>query len=346
MQTYNFLLAKYKNLNSEEDFVNDYSYRNIQKLKSKISLTSKIKKPKFYEINKRVENFESLKMGSEKVLHEFQNLYIHKFLLNENEKQKETKNSFNTFEIKQKLRPNFKMFNDNKIKNKKEKEDTYKSLIKIIKNINIKDEKFRRSQSRSQSRIMKLYPRSSSKSFRKSIFNISERNKHLAYQYLKQGEKFLSNSIESAKNKPIRIFKEKSKLSLLKQISSKIINDKITQTLKLSEKKNKQSSFNLYNKTNQRIKSGFKLEESKSCFDIYNKNNNISSRNRRYIELSKNICNLSDAMVIHKKYFINSITKEIKAKKLPKKIRTKNINQLLHILDNIFLMNSKVFLIN
>ena len=282
MQTYNFLLAKYKNLNSEEDFVNDYSYRNIQKLKSKISLTSKIKKPKFYEINKRVENFESLKMGSEKVLHEFQNLYIHKFL--------------------------------------------YKSLIKIIKNINNKDEKFRRSQSRSQSRIMKLYPRSSSKSFRKSIFNISERNKHLAYQYLKQGEKFLSNSIESAKNKPIRIFKEKSKLSLLKQISSKIIHDKITQTLKLSEKKNKQSSFNLYNKTNQRIKSGFKLEESKSCFDIYNKNNNISSRNRRYIELSKNISNLSVAMVIHKKYFINSITKEIKAKKLPKKIRTKNIN--------------------
>ena len=323
MNTYNFLLAKYKNLNSEEDFVNDYSYRNIQKLKSKVNLSSRIKKPKLYEINKNVENFESLKMGSEKVLHEFQNLYIHKFLINENENQKETKKSFNTFEIKQKLRPNFKVFIDNKLINKKEKEDIYKSLIKIIKNIDNKDKKFPRTQSRPQSRIMRLYTRSSSKSFRKSFFNISERNKHLAYQYLKQGKKFVSNSIESSINKHIRILIENSKLSLLRQISAKILHDNISQTSKLTTKINKQSTCNLNIKTNQRIKSGFKLEESKSCFDIKSKNNNVGGRNKKYFEHSKNLCHLSDAMVIHRKYFINSIIKE---KKLTKKKCYKNIN--------------------
>ena len=326
MKTYSFLLAKYKNLNSEEDFVNDYSYKNIVKLKSKINLSSKIKKPKLYEKNKYVENFESLKIGSKKVLHEFQNLFIHKFLMNEDKNQKDTKKNFNILEIKQKIRPNFRIFNDNKIINKKEKEETYKSLIKIIKNIDNKEERFKRSQSRPQSRIMRLYPRSSSKSLRKSIFNISERNKHLTYQCLKQGEKFLSNSIESSKNKSIRIFKEKSKLSLLKQISSQIIQDNI------SEKINKQIPFSIYNKNNQRIKSGLKLEENKSCFDLYSKNNYISSRNKRYIELSKNLCNLSDAMVIHKKYFVNSIVKE---KKIPKKMSYRNINLLKRPLSSL-----------
>ena len=33
MKSYNFLLEKYKNLNSEENFVNDYGYRNVEKLK-------------------------------------------------------------------------------------------------------------------------------------------------------------------------------------------------------------------------------------------------------------------------------------------------------------------------
>ena len=323
MKSYNFLFEKYKNLNSEENFVNDYAYRNIEKLKSKPNLSIKLRKPKFYEKNKHIENFESLKLGSEKVLHEFQNLFIHKFLINENKKQKDMKKSFNTFDAKQKVRPNFQIFNDNKIINKMEKEDAYKSLIKIIKNCDNKEDKLRRPQSRPQSRIIRLFPQNSSKSLRKTLFNLSEKNKYLTYQYLKQGEKFLAKSVESIQKKPIKLFQEKSKLSLLKQISSKIIQDKIAQALKFPVKIKNDSSSNFRIKKRERIKSCLKLEENKNSLDAYINNNNISSRNKRYIELSKNCCNLSDAIVIHKKYYFNSIINE---KKLTKKIRPKNIN--------------------
>ena len=319
--TFNCLIEKYKILHSEENLINDYLYQNPEKLK--LNKSTKIKKPKLYQKNKYIENFESYKSGSKKVLHEFQHLFIHKFLMNENQKQNEMKKSINTFDIKHKIMPNFRMFNANNAIPKIEKEDTYNSLLKIIKNSVINEDKPRRPQSRTQSRIIRLYPQTSSRSLRKSLFNITEKNKYITYQQLKQEEKFLSSSIESSQKNSVKLFQEKSKLSLLKQISSKIIQDKMSQALKLSSKNKNQSNCNSITIKDKRIKSAMKLEENKNFFNTYNINNNYNSRNMKYVELSKKGCNLSDAMIIRKKYFINSAIKE---RKIGKKLITKNNN--------------------
>ena len=158
---------------------------------------------------------------------------------------------------------------------------------------------------------------------RKSLFNITEKNKYITYQQLKQGEKFLTSSIESSQKNSVKLFQEKSKLSLLKQISSKIIQDKMSQALKLFSKNKNQSNSNSITIKDKRIKSAMKLEENKNFFNTYNINNNYNSRNMKYVELSKKGCNLSDAMIIRKKYFINSAIKE---RKIGKKLTTKNNN--------------------
>ena len=219
--------------------------------------------------------------------------------------------------------PNFRMFNANNAIPKIEKEDTYNSLLKIIKNSVINEDKPRRPQSRTQSRIIRLYPQTSSRSLRKSLFNITEKNKYITYQQLKQEEKFLTSSIESSQKNSVKLFQEKSKLSLLKQISSKIIQDKMSQALKLSSKNKNQSNSNSITIKDKRIKSAMKLEENKNFFNTYNINNNYNSRNMKYVEVSKKGCNLSDAMMIQKKYFINSAIKE---RKIGKKLITKNNN--------------------
>ena len=243
--------------------------------------------------------------------------------MNENQKQNEMKKSINMLEIKHKIMPNFRMFNANNAIPKIEKEDTYNSLLKIIKNSVINEDKPRRPQSRTQSRIIRLYPQTSSRSLRKSLFNITEKNKYITYQQLKQEEKFLTSSIESSQKNSVKLFQEKSKLSLLKQISSKIIQDKMSQALKLSSKNKNQSNSNSLTIKDKKIKSAMKLEENKNFFNTYNINNNYNSRNMKYVELSKKGCNLSDAMIIRKKYFINSAIKE---RKIGKKLITKNNN--------------------
>ena len=72
--TFNCLIEKYKILHSEENLINDYLYQNPEKLK--LNKSTKIKKPKLYQKNKYIENFESYKSGSKKFYMNF-SIYLY-----------------------------------------------------------------------------------------------------------------------------------------------------------------------------------------------------------------------------------------------------------------------------
>ena len=309
--TYNYLFEKYKNLNSEEDFVNDYSYQNPLKLKFDDS--SKFKRPKLFHINKNIENFESFKSGSEKTLQEFQHLFIQKFFISSKKKTKIIKKSPILLGIKEKIRKNCKIIN-NKIKNK-DKIDKYNSLMKIIKENNINENIPKRKLSRSIGQFLKANPQSSSKSMRKSSFNITERNKYLTYQYLKHGEKFLTKSEQIPKGQSIHLFQEKSHFSLLKQISEKIIHNSRNNIIILTNKINTRSNSSYINNRYENMKSNFDLKENKA-FINNNKSNFVKNNNVKYYEVSKNNCNLSEALIVEKKEYPNTIKKKKKKERI------------------------------
>jgi threonyl-tRNA synthetase len=89
----NIIIEKYNNLNEEENLMNNYIYRPINIKNSELI---QLKKPKKFFVNKLIENFRTNKRGNLKTLREFQNLYIHKFLLHK-KKEEETKNRTSLF---------------------------------------------------------------------------------------------------------------------------------------------------------------------------------------------------------------------------------------------------------
>ena len=328
--TYNYLYEKYKNLNSEEDFVNDYSYQKPVNLKYKE--ISKFKRPKLFHINKYVENFESFKSGSSKTLQEFRNLYIHKFLINNNKNINNIKKSLELYLMKEKAKQRNKMINDEE-KNKV-KEKALNSLIKIIKSNN-NDEKFKRFHSRTRRYINKLnnFAQTSSKSIKRSAFNLTGKNKYLSYQILKQGEKFLNSDVKTPGKKPINLFQEKSRLALLKQISAKIIKEKINNKVDLMNKLNKRCNSNYKIRNIKNLKPGLTLEESKNFFDSNIQTKFINkSTSVKYYEMSKKSCNFSDILIVENKRFPNSRTKQ---KKLERKIPFNYITSIKRPLSSL-----------
>ena len=328
--TYNYLYEKYKNLNSEEDFVNDYSYQKPANLKYKG--ISKFKRPKLFHINKYVENFESFKSGSSKTLQEFRNLYIHKFLINNNKNINNIKKSLELYIMKEKAKQRNKMINDEE-KNKV-KEKALNSLIKIIKSNN-KEEKFKRFHSRTRRYINKLnnFAQTSSKSIKRSAFNLTGKNKYLSYQILKQGEKFLNSDVKTPGKKPINLFQEKSRLALLKQISAKIIKEKINNKVDLMNKLNKRCNSNYKIRNIKNLKPGLTLEESKNFFDSNIQTKFINkSTSVKYYEMSKKGCNFSDILIVENKRFPNSRTKQ---KKLERKIPFNYITSIKRPLSSL-----------
>ena len=328
--TYNYLYEKYKNLNLEEEFVNDYLYQKPVNLKYKE--ISKFKRPKLFRINKYVENFESFKSGSSRTLQEFRNLYIHKFLINNKKNINKIKKSLELYIMKEKARQRNKKIND-KEKNKV-KEEAFDSLIKIIKS-NDKGDKFKRAHSRTHSYMNKInnFAQTSSKSIKRSAFNLTGKNKYLSYQILKQGEKFLNSDVKISEKKPINLFQEKSKLALLKQISAKIIKEKIDNKVDLMNKLNKRclSNYNIRNTKN--MKQNLKLEESKNFFDsnIHKKFINKTASVKFY-EMSKKRFNFSDILIVENKKYPNSRSKQ---KKLERKIPLNYITSMKRPLSSL-----------
>ena len=324
--TFNFLNEKYKNVFSEEEFVNDYSYQKPENLKYK-ELT-KFKKPKLYHINRNIENFESLKTGSRKTLQEFQNLFIQKFIISNIHiiKNKDNiKKSLSLYTMKEKLKRRNKIIKS--IETNKEKEEAYTSLMKILKKDN-KAEKIHLSHSRKLNYLNRLHnvPQSSSRSIRKSTFNLTGKNKHLSYQFLKRGEFFLDKKEKTPqRNPPIKIFQEKSRLALLKQISAKIIKENLNQKIESVNKKNKANKFNKRSKSNYQMrkipnmKNNFKSEKSnKTNFDSDIQNKCVNrSNNIKFYEMTKKGCNFSDIIIVEKKKYPNS---RKKIKKIERKI--------------------------
>ena len=304
--TYNYLYQKYKNLNLKEDLINGYSYSHPISLKYKLKLN--FKKPKLFPINRNVEDFESFESGSKKTLKEFQNLYMHRFS-DINSYRNTLKKSLDSSTLKQKLEKKYKMINNNS-KNKI-KEDSYNSLMKIVKSNN--------KENQSKRGHLKLYilPKNSLNNIKRFSFNIPKENKCLSRRLLKK-----ENDIEKTpEKKKIKFFKVESKLSLLEQISNKII--------KSNEKYNSNNnSIRLIN-----LKKKLNFEEYKNCFEpniqsyFINKNKNM-----RYYELTKKGLNFSDSLIVEKKKYPNSKKKK---KKIERKISYEYLNSIKRPLSSL-----------
>ena len=339
--TFKYLSEKYKNLTSEEEFVNDYSYKKPQNLKYKGSAS--FKRPKLFKINKYVENYESYKEGSKKILQEFQNLFIHKFLLNNNKKKNKIKKTSNLLLLRENLKKKFKMNNDKKrnILNKI-KEDTYNSVIKIVKSNN-KENIHQKIRSRSNARISRMYnsPERSSKNKRKSTFKLSEKNKYLTYQFLKLGNDFISNNDKASKKKPIPLFQEKSRLALLKKLSSTIIQEEINN--KINNKQTNEPALihrarSSYDKRrNINLEENNKLLENKLHHKKQKSNSNNDIYNPRYFEISRKGDNFSEAIIIEKKEYPNTIKQIKKRERRPRSEYLDHLNRPMSSLERYFI---------
>ena len=352
---FNYLLEKYKNLISEEEFVNDYSYQKPVNLK--YNGITRFKRPKLFYINRNVEDFLSFKSGSQKTLQEFQHLFIQKFLIKNidiNKNRNKIKQSLELFTKKEKLKTRNKIIKDkennkenitnNKKKEKniknKERENTYTSLLKIIKSNN-KEDNPKRSHSRTISQIIKVYnmPPSSSKSAKKATFNLTAKNKYFSYQLMKQGEKFLTKSVQIPQRKNNNLFREKSRLSLLKHISSQILQDKITKRFNFSKNLKPRSKSNYKIRNVPNIKEHFSSDDTtKHNFNSFIKSKYVNkSAKNKYYEISKKGCNFSDVLVVKKSKLRNSTKKE---KKKERKIMYKystNSKRPLSALERYFI---------
>ena len=185
--------------------------------------------------------------------------------------------------------------------------------MKIIKDNNINENIYKRKLSSPYIQMLRSYPHSSSKSMRKKTFNTAQRNKRLIYQYLKQGEKFMTKSEQIPKRKQIQLFQEKSHFSLLKQVSDSIIHDKINynNNINLMNEINRQYGYSYINNRYENMKSKFN-SETKKAFINNNKSNFVNISKVKYYEVSKKGCNLSDALIVVKKQFHNIFKKKKK----------------------------------
>ena len=148
------------------------------------------------------------------------------------------------------------------------------------------------------------------------------KNKYLSYQILKHGQKFLNNIAKTPKKKNSYFFQEKSRIALLKQISRKIIKEKINQKIDLTNKLIDRRNSNYKIRNIIKIKPNLKIEENKNCSgSIYIQSNFINkNKSVKYYEMSKKGCNLSDALIVEKQHYPNSRKKK---KKIGRKISAK-----------------------
>ena len=320
----NYIVEKYNNLNIEEEFINNYLYRPLN---IKFSEIIHFKKPKKFFVNKSIENFRTNKKGNLKTLREFQNLYIHKFIIHP-KPEKDFKINFSLPIKKVKISNKIKTkFNKEKycINNDIEKQRPF-SQIESFKRANILLNSFRKKHSsylirkRNNQIINKIKNRNNDINYSDTInkidsFNVYDNNKN--------------NKIKNKRNfSSLSVRYEKSKLSLIKELSQKALeseyynknikaeeNNDIHYTLKKSNNSiylnNSQNSKNLNNKINN-----FKYYETIDEYkDNFIKNNKI--KNIKYIEIARNCCDFSDAYVIEKQVCPN-IAKKTKLQKRPK----------------------------
>ena len=166
---------------------------------------------------------------------------------------------------------------------------------------------------------LKLYilPKNSNNNIKRFSFNITRKNKCLSHRLLKKEE----DIEKTPEKKKIKFFKVESKLSLLEQISNKII--------KSNEKYNSNNnSIRLIN-----LKKKLNFEEYKNFFEPNIKSYFINkNKNMRYYELSKKGLNFSVSLIVEKKKYSNSKKKK---KKIERKISYEYLNSIKRPLSSL-----------
>ena len=314
--TTDYIIDKYNNLNVEEEFINNYLYKPIN---IKYSEVIQFKKPKKFFVNKRIENFRTNKKGNLKTLREFQNLYIHKFII----KPKPEKMHKINFELttkkegkKNKHKKNNKFIINNDINNDKQRPFSHDSL----KRANLLLNSFSKKNSsyfirKKNNQLNKNKKRIFFSSIRNQINNDINNNSNITNNILKNARSFST----------IPLSYEKSKLSLIKELAGKALNknennkNEYQKDLNLLSLK-RNDSFYLDEPQNSRYLNN-KKEKNKyfDTIDKYKENfiKNNRIKNVKYIEITRNYCDFSDAYVIKRQESPYS-KKRVKVQKRPK----------------------------
>ena len=236
----NDIYERYNNLKSAEEYANNYSY-GIKKIKN-LEL-SKVKKPKKYIINKLVENFTSNKKGILKTLQEFQNLYFHKFIIDKKKEEKilllrtnKENSNYNVDHLDLKNNINT-LFHDiiNSAKNPQipfSKIDTLKSSSVLSKQI-----KKRRSS---------IFLREKNN----NVIYKTHKNKNMTQSLLLKNNSNNKNKMIKKKNYSILLRRDKSKLSLMKEITEIALNNDYNSDEKKNAYKDLKKSQKFLNKNN------------------------------------------------------------------------------------------------
>ena len=301
--TTDYIINKYNNLNIEEEFINNYFYSPVNIRYSEII---QIKKPKKFHVNKKIENFRTTRKGNMKTLREFQNLYIHKFIIKP-KPENYLKINFSSLKknekIKHKVNQNIKFV---VIKNNKQRPFSHDSL----KRANI---------------LLNSFNKHSSYFIRKRSSQINNNQKRYIFSSITdQTNKDINNNtlknIRNFSSIPMRY--EKSKLTLIKELSQKLLNEENKKENKKEFKDllKRNNSFCLNESQNSRYLNN-KINKFKyfDTIDKYKKNfiKNNKIKNIKYIEIKRDYCDFSDAYDIQKQecpYF----TKKVKIQKRPK----------------------------
>ena len=308
------ILERYNNLSVEEEFVNNYLYNPIN---LKYSEIVDFKRPKKFYVNKSIENFRTNKKGNLKTLREFQNLYIHKFIINPNKKGK---NIYFSFGIKKKNKN--KNLNNNIYYKEIEKQRPISEIEFLKRTNNLLSPNLKRNSS--------------------SLIKVKNRNNQLL---LKLNKDRIPSSIKSKNNnnsltgyiRSASLFlsrQQSSRLTLIKELSNRL----------LGEKNKKEESFKFVNYPLKKNNSTYLIESGKSrnskfntklfeTYDISKVNtriNNNKIQNSKFIEFSRNNCNLSHACVIRKQICSNSIrrTKLQKRPKIPLRLFSSDLRKM------------------
>lgn len=304
----NDIYERYNNLKTAEEYENNYSY-GIKKIKN-LEMTQ-IKKPRKFAVNKLVENFNSNKKGILKTLKEFQNLYVHKFIMDKKKPEKMIL-----------LRSNKDNSNFNANLNNKN----------IIINNNIKNPQipFSKIDTLKISSVLskQIKKRRSTIFLREKNNNIiykTHKNKNMTQSFLlKNKSNNNNNNIIKKKSSCILLRRDKSKLSLMKEITEIALNNdynydeqkKVYKDLKKSkEYLNKNNCTKNINKIINRLKYLESSKDYKNNIELIRRNN--KSNIIKFIEVTRNNFNFSDNCIILRQKYQNSKQK-IKVNKRPK----------------------------
>ena len=315
----NDIYERYNNLKTAEEYANNYSY-GIKKIKN-LEL-SKIKKPQKFVVNKLVENFNSNKKGILKTLQEFQNLYFHKFIIDKKKPEKiillRTNKENSNFNVEHlDLNNNIiTLFYD--INNSGKNPQISFSKIDTLKSSSVLSKQIKRRRS-------SIFLREKNN----NVIYKTHKNKNMTQSLLLKNNSNNNNSNNNnrmikKKSSSILLRRDKSKLSLMKEITEMALNNdyysdekkKVYKDLKKSQKfLNKNNYIKNINKIINRLKNLESSKDYKNNIELIRRNNKYN--NIKFIEVKRDNFNFSDNCIILRQKFQNS-ERKLKLNKRPK----------------------------